>query len=79
MFSQKPISLIELWVEIRQGDIMHISAGSCVFDSETDIFIEDGCVAQLVLVRVLKLQVVFLHETLLKLLEVLLYKKKMDM
>lgn len=40
---------------------------------ETHIFIEDGCVAELVLVGILKLEVVFLHEALLKLLELFLY------
>lgn len=42
----------------------------------THIFIEDGCVAEFVLIRVIKLQIMFLHEALLKLLELLLYKTR---
>lgn len=48
---------------------LHYKAASCPV---THVFIEDCCVAELVLIRVIKLQVVFLHETLLKLLELLL-------
>lgn len=48
---------------------LHQKAASCPV---THVIIEDFCVAELVFIRVIKLQVVFLHETLLKLLERLL-------
>lgn len=54
---------------------LHYKAASCPV---THVFIEDRCVAELVLIRVIKLQVVFLHETLLKLLERLLLKEKVS-
>lgn len=43
-----------------------------VKSAHTYIFIKDGCVAELVLIRVIKLTVMFLHENLLNLLEVVL-------
>lgn len=37
------------------------------------IFVEDGCIGEFVLLWVIKLQVVFLHEALLHVLEVVLW------
>lgn len=46
-----------------------------VKSAHTYIFIKDGRVAELVLIRVIKLTVMFLHENLLNLLEVVLWKR----